>query len=149
MPSNIYPHQNGLTLNFTNAPLLMLGAFASLCESASYVTNTGLIINEGGIASPCCPLDNLGTIYQTASISTWGTLLNQAGGIYDIQGDYGFQHVGSFVNSGLLQKSAGTGTSAIATNGTFNSLGGTIEVDSGTLVLGATAYGGFVNTSYL
>ena len=43
----------------------------------------------------------------------------------------------AFDNYGLVQKSGGTGTSVLAGyRGTFNNYGGTIEVDSGTLVLG-------------
>ena len=64
------------------------------------------------------------------------SIINQAGATFDFQADaslsnaYGLYTGVSFTNSGILQKSAGTGTSSIS----FSlSNTGTIEVDSGTL----------------
>ena len=63
------------------------------------------------------------------------TVTNAAGATYDLQSDAGFVtgygQSGQFSNAGLFKKSAGTGTSTVTSF--FNYLGGTIEVDSGTL----------------
>jgi len=65
---------------------------------------------------------------NTASI--W----NRTGGTYDLHGNVGISPIsggsGSFTNSGLLEKTTGTGTSVIGLSVSNSS---TVEVDSGTL----------------
>ena len=74
-----------------------------------------------------------------------GYLLNEAGGVYQIQNDNGIG-VGHFYNNGLLQKTGGTGTSTISgifinsgviqpgsgsllfTDGTFDQNAGTLQI---------------------
>ena len=77
-------------------------------------------------------------------------LTNTASGVFDIRNDKGLTGIGGggpnpfFNNSGTLRKSAGAGTSVIDRNIVFNNIHGTIQVDSGTLVLanGLTTRGG-------
>jgi len=67
------------------------------------------------------------------------TFENQAGGIYNLEGDGGVAGSGYFNNSGLLRKSGGNGTSIF--NGiSFNNQNGSIEVDSGQLSLNGQGY---------
>lgn len=61
-----------------------------------------------------------------------GTFANQATGTFQFAGDGGDVDV-HFNNSGFVQKSSGTGISSFSQD--FNNLGGSIEVDSGTLVM--------------
>ena len=56
----------------------------------------------------------------------------------------------NFYNYGLLRKSGGTGSTVMAVNdnGNFMNYGGTIEVDSGTLVLGRSGGAGSSNGTF-
>jgi hypothetical protein len=80
---------------------------------------------------------NTATLHIGAGPDT--TFANQAGGIYNLEGDGGFFSGGnaSFNNHGLLRKSGGNGTSSFGFNNgvAFNNVNGVIEVDSGTLSL--------------
>lgn len=66
-------------------------------------------------------------------------MFNDANGTYDIRSDAGFNPGGRFDNLGTFKKSAGTGTSSIGVppggETFFNLLGGTIDVQTGTLRL--------------
>jgi hypothetical protein len=78
------------------------------------------------------------------------TFENQAGGIYNLEGDGGVAGSGYFNNSGLLRKSGGNGTSSFNSSFGFDNLNGTIEVDSGTLSLagsGVSSNGTFIVAS--
>src|ERR1039458_1904091 len=123
-----------VTLNFPTNLFQWTGG--RLADNAGTV-NTGFLTVAGPVALSG-GLNNLGTIFQTGS-GSWsifggygGTLVNQAGGVYNLKGDSGLSLAVN--NYGLFQKSGGTGTSTLT--GTFNNYGGTIEVDSGTLLLG-------------
>jgi len=111
------------------------------------VTNTGeLTVVDGGekrIVSS--RLTNSGTITQTGGESIMfggsGTnpaiLENQTTGLYDLQGDGGFEklpypQIGIIDNAGTFRKSGGTGTSWVGNSIAFNNTG-TVEVTSGTL----------------
>jgi len=86
---------------------------------------------------------NAGTIIQTGTgnLQFGGNSLmtNDANGTYDIRSDSGFSN-GQFENYGVFKKSGGTGISQLWGNNDPNStyfdlLGGTVEVDTGTLLL--------------
>jgi hypothetical protein len=76
----------------------------------------------------------------------YANFYNQAAGTYDFVRDGGINSDGTFYNAGLVRKSGGS-SSAISAG--FNNLGGTIEVDSGTLSLsgGGTSAGGTFNVA--
>ncbi len=94
-------------------------------------------------------LDDYGTIVQTGtgnlalhSDNQEPTVLNiESGGSYLIESDSGVSNdyggETQINNSGVIEKTAGTGTSTILVNGTLSNTG-TIEADSGTLSLAAT-----------
>ena len=74
-------------------------------------------------------------------MSSGSTLNNQAGAVYDLQGDGQITPTsicggGTINNAGLFRKSAGSGTSSVDPLIAFNNTG-TVEVDSGTLALGS------------
>jgi hypothetical protein len=88
---------------------------------------------------------NVGTLLASNSLqigdgsSNAATFLNGAKGIYDIVTDnasisHGSSVMSDFLNSGLFEKTAGTGTTVISPNFTNN---GTITVTSGTLEFAA------------
>ena len=90
-------------------------------------------------------LTNVGTITHAADgvlqMSSGSTLNNQAGAVYDLQGDGQITPTsicggGTINNAGLFRKSAGSGTSSVDPLIAFNNTG-TVEVDSGTLALGS------------
>jgi len=84
---------------------------------------------------------NAGTMIQTGTGNLQPSFMtNDANGTYDIRSDAAILG-GQFENFGTFKKSAGTGTSSMSVNGSpdntiFDILGGTVEVDSGTLMLG-------------
>jgi hypothetical protein len=84
-------------------------------------------------------LYNQGTIFQTDTglliIGNETTFENQANATYNLQTDGSVAGSGYsyFNNSGLFYKSGGTGASTISVP--FNNVGGSIQVDSGTLSL--------------
>jgi hypothetical protein len=97
---------------------------------------------------------NNGLLHQTntatLNLVNNTTFENQAGGIYNLEGDGGVVGSGYFNNSGLLRKSGGNGTSSFNSSFGFDNLNGTIEVDSGTLNLagsGVSSNGTFIVAS--
>src|SRR5262249_35208146 len=88
------------------------------------IQGTGTVHNTGqwtltgaGSKSLSSTLENAGTVVHGGSAnltmqigSVPGTLKNLATGVYDLQGDLGFD-MGVFNNRGTLRKSAGTGIS--------------------------------------
>jgi hypothetical protein len=66
-------------------------------------------------------------------------MTNEANGTYDLRSDAGVNNGGRFDNKGTFRKSAGTGISSIGVppggETFFNHLGGTVEVQTGTLRL--------------
>src|SRR5262249_33013328 len=86
--------------------------------------------------------DNRGTVVQngTGNLGIWSgfTFINRAGALYDIQSDVSVVDAGggtpAFTNLGTLRKSAGSGTSRMASRMSTND-NGTIDVRSGTLAI--------------
>ena len=150
-----------LTMDFTNQLFQWDGGTLQ-----GVITNLGLVTvsstNVSTLTGANTTFINMGTVQQTGS---GGTLMgtpggnmyfnNQAGATYQLAGDnsiawgnnfYGQTSASTpFSNFGLVWKSAGNNTSAISP--AFNNEGGTVKVDSGTLVLngGGTSSNGFFN----
>jgi cysteine-rich repeat protein len=116
--------------------------------------NGGIALAPGAGVTPLLhrTLNNAGTAIVTGTGIIWvdnqggtGILNNLAGATLDVQGDAGFSGFlahGVINSTGLLQKSSGSGTSAISCR--FNNTG-TVAVQSGTLDLknNGTHTGGF------
>jgi hypothetical protein len=75
------------------------------------------------------------------------TLINDTNAFYDLAADGGISGTGNFLNYGTLRKSGGTNTSTIGI--ILNNLGGTLDVESGNLVLAGsgTSSSGTVHVS--
>jgi hypothetical protein len=113
------------------------------------VNATGSFTNASGatlkLANPAAlilggTLTNNGTVQQAGQadiILSAASIVNNAGAVYDFQTDHGFLpnsvSASSFINSGTLKKSAGTGISDIVLNTGLSNTGGTIDVESGTV----------------
>ena len=116
---------------------------------AGNLTNMGtLAVANSSTASPLADLVNLtnaGTITQTGGggigIGSGLTVSNELGGVYDLQSNGGLtSSPGSgsapqFLNVGIFQKTAGTGTSLVSSAVAFLNAGGTVDVESGTIAI--------------
>jgi fibronectin-binding autotransporter adhesin len=100
-------------------------------------------------------LSNLGAIRQTgagglAIYSAGTTLDNAVGGLYDVQSNSQITYItstpGTFTNSGTLRRSVGAGTASIVCNFT---LGGTVDVQTGTFGFAPSGSTGIVNGANL
>ena len=109
-------------------------------------TNTGTMTLAGsGIKQIGGNLfHNAGTMIQTGTGNLQPSFMtNDANATYDLRSDAAITG-GQFENLGTFKKSAGTGTSVMfdgngPNNTNFDILGGTVEVDSGTLMLGRSS----------
>ena len=140
---------SGLTLNFSASdPLEMNGG-----QLRGAITNLGSVEVAGSAANwlqDPITFFNQGLVQATEGSALWlntcgsgpANFYNLAGATYQFAGDCIVTQVctGSdvFQNQGLVWKSGGTGTAAILVP--FNNLGGTIQVDSGTLALSTGGY---------
>ena len=147
---------NGVSLSFTGS-VLQWASTQNGTNLAGNVTNLGAM----SIVVPSTPNANLnlaGTLTNSGHIIVTGanviyneanntTINNLATGTFDFQGtaylySNGFTST-SFVNAGLLERSTGTGTATIS----FPVIdSGTIEGDSGTLLLTGGGGGGSVSS---
>ena len=148
---NFDPQTGGVTLSFPSSMFQWTGGnmFAALGD----LTNLGTI-NLGGSQDKGffedATLDNFGTIIQTGtgnlglhSDNISPTILkNEVGASYLIESDSGIDNedggATALVNAGIIRKTAGSGTSTLFINGAMSNTG-TLEVDSGTMVLNATS----------
>ena len=106
-----------------------------------HVNNSASLTNRPVFNS--CDFINQGTVNQKddGALLLFATVIhNEAGGTFDLQADNGTSG-GTIDNAGLFRKSAGAGTSRIES--VFNLLGGTVEVQSGNLALGASGFSSF------
>jgi hypothetical protein len=138
-----------LTLDFTNNLFQWGGgALQGIITNSAIVTVSGT--NVSTLTGANTTFVNYGTVIQIGSggtlMGTYGNNVyfnNEPGAIYQIASDssiaWGLNFYGQtsqsvpFSNQGLVWKSGGTNTSAISVS--FNNQGGTVEVDSGELVL--------------
>jgi hypothetical protein len=112
-------------------------AVLSNTGSVSFDTTAGSIaVGPAGAGGPLT-IANQGVLTQTGASGLalgQGSIVNEPGGMYDVASD-GIIVTGpsSLTNQGTFEKSAGTGTSTVASP--FVNDGGTIAVQSGTLEL--------------
>jgi RHS repeat-associated protein len=132
----------GATFNFAGS--LLQWKAGRIQAGTGTLTNTGTMTLVPGGADTILlgPINNAGTFIQSGvvalDLSGSAVFTNLPGAVFDFQGDGAmFQPpVGPlFVNRGTLRKSQGT-YSAIHASG-FNNVGGTIDVQSGLLGIGA------------
>ncbi|MBL8816279.1 MAG: hypothetical protein JNL58_09630 [Planctomyces sp.] len=126
------------TLQANNTTGITLSAGASIeLAGSSAKTLTGVLHNSGTV-----------TVTGTGTMSG-GRVENETSGVWDFQADAGFGAVSptTFNNRGTLRKSAGTGQSLLGASSAsrINHLGGTVEVESGTLTLAPAGTG--INSS--
>ena len=138
----------GTKFNFPGALFQWKGGEIVAVFSDRPFANDGTINLTGPVGIAGQFFNNNGSILQTGSgtlnIPFGAALTNTATGIYDIGSDNGITAIGGggatppFNNMGVLRKSAGTGVSDLRAddNLLFNHLGGTVQVDSGTLRFG-------------
>ena len=98
------------------------------------LTNTGFLDFVGSAGHGATAFINQGTMIDTgtSSLNLSGDFQNTSTGIINLAGDAGLTY-SELDNQGLIIKSAGTGISDIPVDSELNDVGGTIEVDSGTL----------------
>ena len=120
------------TINATGAGLTTTGAMSITGSTSVYLQG---ILNNSGVI----------TQTTTANVLFNGaTLNNLVGGTFDLQSGYFYNQSGTnaFSNAGTFRTSAGSGTVTIPIR--FNNLGGTIDVQAGTVNLtgGGASTGG-------
>ena len=117
---------------FTNAGTININGTGTV-ETDAVFTNQGLI-TQGGT-----------TVFNVGDYNSGGSFTNAAGATYDLQSDANIgQGDYTFNNAGLFKKSGGTGISTFTS--AFSLLGGTVEVDSGTLQLPTNTGGNSTST---
>ena len=120
------------TAGVTIAPGATLNISGAVVVGSGY----GAVLNVGGTAT----MTGSGGIQPGSGYSN-GTINIQNGGLFAVQGGAGFSQgnsgyaYGTLNNAGVLQISAGTGTTSLDSGWTFNNTG-TVQVQSGTLSLG-------------
>ncbi len=96
-------------------------------QAGNYKYLNGTLVNNGSIAAQ-----------DTLYLQNGNTLTNA--GRYALQGDVGLadgSYNGFFINTGLLVKTSGTGTSGLANIGFANAVGGVVDVQTGSIALPA------------
>ncbi len=152
-------------INAGNLTWMNDGAFGNSADGSGGLTNTGtLTIGGSRYGTVYGTLTNTGTVNHAEGgifLATTGVLANETGGTYNFTADgtgisgengvYGLGGIGAVTNSGLFEKTGGTGQSLVIPP--FNDTGGSITAISGTLILGGggsltntrlTAAGGIV-----
>jgi RHS repeat-associated protein len=125
----------GANLNFPAALFQTNGG--TLDGGTVGVNNLGFLNFTGSFGPNLIgTLRNSGSIIQSGAggAAINGTLINEPSGLYEIRTDSLTGGSGVFQNFGTLRKSQGTGNTSIV--GGFSNQGGTIEVTTGTLLMG-------------
>ena len=107
-------------------------------SGAGTLVTPGTVTVQAGTISGTATWQDTGTVLQTDDFSIEGgaTITTSAAGTWDITSDAGmpFSSSNLFINAGLLEKTAGTGTStisaAVVNNGTVMVSTGTLDLDS-------------------
>jgi len=136
---------NGLTLNFPGKMFQWSGGYFD-----GVATNIGTLnITNNPTVTTYFYNDGSVWLTDTSSLSVnGGFFYNQLDGTVDFQGDANLAGSSVVVNYGLLKKSAGLGVSQVYPQ--LHNYSGTIEADTGTLVLNSGGSGGyFTNTSFV
>ena len=139
------------TLTLGGKSLALTGAAsftASTVDGAGTLTTKGATAVAGLTLGGAAKWLSYGTVTESAALTIGdasgktATVTNETGATYDITGDVGIAHIsggsGTFTNSGLLEKTAGAGTSAIGIAVTNK---GTVTAASGTLDLSGAVTG--------
>lgn len=122
---------HGATMSFPGPMFQWAGG--KIGNSSATITNAGILNITGPVAMNSYGyFANNGTMIQSGAgaVGVGVGLNNNAGGVYDIQNDNG-ESLNNFNNYGLLEKTAGSGTSVIA--GNFSNYGA-VQAPSGTLL---------------
>jgi hypothetical protein len=147
----------GVTFNFPGSLFQWIGGTIFAGYSDSVFTNAGIVNLSGTSENVSGLLNNAGTIVQTnngsLNIPFGSTVNNLTSGLFNLQADGGITASGgggitpSLNNFGTFRKSSGIGVSQIAP--LFNVLGGTVDVQNGTLALtgGGTSSNGTFTVS--
>jgi hypothetical protein len=136
---NLNVGQTGATFDFPGSTLVW--GNATIDGGSAGFTNLGNMRQTSNVNHPLRGLFvNDGTLVQTGianlQLSASAVLSNEAGAVYNVQGDGGIfgpngsPNSATFNNTGTLQKSGGTGTSLV--NLSLDNAG-TVAVNSGTL----------------
>lgn len=137
---------SGAAFNFAGGLFQWTGGYIYAPTNSPTLTNNGTInlVGSGNKEIDGGGFHNAGLMTQSGTgnlqFGANSFMTNDAGGTYDIRSDSGFAN-GEIDNYGTFKKSAGSGVSQIWGNNDPNStyfvlLGGTVEADSGTLLLG-------------
>ncbi len=123
-PGNLFQWTGGTIGSYQGGHILKNAGTMNLSgdtDKVSYavITNTGTMIQTG-----------TGNFYVGQG-NSGGSFTNAPGGVYDLQSNAGLAGDYSMTNTGLFEKTAGTGISTI--DETLTNTGGTIAVSSGTL----------------
>jgi hypothetical protein len=131
----VWAGSNGPVLNFPPGLFWWTGGqFVGAASSSEVInSNTITILATNAPTLTGCTLYNDGLIEQTNGGNVGLALVNESSAAYDFDGDGGSTSGSEFLNYGLLRKRFGTGTSVMGC--VLENLGGTIEADSGTLVV--------------
>ncbi len=116
---------SGGNMSVGGTTLTNLGVINIQATNGPQVGGAGIFINQG-------TMENLDTNALFIN-GIFTTFINDTSGIYDLAADGGIFGEGTFYNYGLLRKSGGTNTSTISI--LLDNRGGTIDVESGNLVL--------------
>ena len=136
---------NGLTLNFPGKMFQWSGGYFD-----GVATNIGTLnITNNPTMNNYFYNDGSALLTDASSLSVnGGFFYNQPDGTVDFKGDANLAGSSVVVNYGLLKKSAGLGVSQVYPQ--LHNYSGTIEADTGTLVLNSGGSGGyFTNTSFV
>jgi hypothetical protein len=123
------------------------GSAADPFVNVGTINITGSVLQSGGGG-----FVNQGTVIQsgagTMDIRS-GSFINALGAVYDIRNTLPLTDDGTFLNLGTLRKSASSSTVTFDPALRVTNMGGTIDVDSGTLLLGERSYysGGIFNVA--
>ncbi|MGA2496664.1 MAG: hypothetical protein ABSH20_02925, partial [Tepidisphaeraceae bacterium] len=142
----------GVTFDFPTGYFNWSGGFFG----SGTLNNTGFITLAGGndrTLDDGAVLNNTGTVIEAGGrlVLSNGTVRNAASAIYDFQSDGAVITNGgtnAFTNVGTLQKSAGTGTTALSAP-FYNDAAGIINVQTGAITLdaGGSSAGGTFNVA--
>jgi hypothetical protein len=121
---------SGTTTNSAGSMLNISGGGQKIVGGKTTLANAGVITHLGGAT----------VTFGDYAGQNPSVLSNLAGGVYDLQGDGGFDaltggwyaHYGTIINAGVFRKSAGAGASTVGGAVALHNTG-TVEVTSGTL----------------
>jgi hypothetical protein len=138
----------GAELNFPGASFQWSGGVIQTIAADRPLVNAGTINVTGPVTVSGIFFSNSASMIQSGAgafnVPFGSHFTNNVSGVYDLRNDNGITGSGGggpnpqFNNKGLFRKSAGSGVSNLAGDGSllFNHLGGTVQVDTGTVRFG-------------